>query len=57
MTAYSITIVFSTDRPLTPEEQDQISMAVAVQVEDPLDEEGDSLDVDVSVMSVDWEQA
>jgi len=48
MTKYQIVINFSTDRELTPEEQFQIVASCQVQVEEPVDAEGDDMDVDVN---------
>jgi hypothetical protein len=45
---YQIVIKFEADRPLTPEEQFQIVGACQVQVEEPVDGEGDNLDVSVT---------
>ena len=45
---YNITINFETDRELTPEEQFQIVGACQVQVEEPVDGQGDDLAVEVS---------
>lgn len=45
---YQIVIKFKTDRELTPEEQFQIVASCQVQVEEPVDAEGDDMDVDVS---------
>ena len=48
---YKIVIKFETDRPLTPEEQFQIVGACEVQVEEPVDGNGDDLDVRVGAVS------
>lgn len=48
VTKYQIVINFSTDRELTPEEQFQIVAACQVQVEEPVDAEGDDMEVDVT---------
>lgn len=45
---YQITINFETDRELTPEEQFAIVGFAQVQVEEPVDSEGEDLDVQVS---------
>ena len=45
---YEIKITFTTDRELTPAEQFQIVGACQVQVEEPVDGEGEDLDVQVS---------
>jgi hypothetical protein len=44
---YQIVINFETDRELTPEEQFQIVGACQVQVEEPVDAEGEDMAVDV----------
>jgi len=44
---YNITIAFETDRELTPEEQFGIVGACQVQVEEPVDSEGDDMSVEV----------
>ena len=48
VTKYQIVINFSTDRELTPEEQFQIVASCQVQVEEPIDAEGDDMEVDVT---------
>ena len=48
MPKYQITINFETDRELTPEEQFQIVAAAQVQVEEPVDAEGDDMTVEVT---------
>jgi len=48
MKKYQITINFTTDRELTPEEQFQIVAAAQVQVEEPVDAEGEDMTVEVS---------
>lgn len=45
---YNITITFDADRELTPDEQFQIAGACQVQVEEPVDAEGNDMDVSVS---------
>jgi hypothetical protein len=47
MAKYQIVIKFETDRELTPEEQFQIVGTAQVQVEEPTDEEGESMQVNV----------
>jgi len=47
MTKYQIVINFATDRELTPEEQFQIVASCQVQVEEPVDAEGDDMDVEI----------
>jgi hypothetical protein len=48
MKKYQITINFTTDRELTPEEQFQIVAAAQVQVRGLLDAEGEDMTVEVS---------
>ena len=48
MTKYQIVINFATNRPLTSDEQFQIVGVCQVQVEEPVDAEGDDMDVEVS---------
>lgn len=48
MPKYQITISFTTDRELTPDEQFGIVGACQVQVEEPVDNEGEDMDVDVT---------
>jgi len=45
---YQIVINFETDRELTSEEQFQIVAAAQVQVEEPVDAEGNDMAVEVS---------
>ena len=45
---YEIKITFETDRELTPEEQFQIVGACQVQVEEPVDAEGEDMAVEVT---------
>lgn len=45
---YKITIDFETDRELTPEEQFQIVGFAQVQVEEPVTEEGEDMNVEVT---------
>ena len=47
MNKYTIHITFETDRELTPEEQFGIVGACQVQVEEPVDNEGEDMDVEV----------
>lgn len=48
MPQYKIEVSFSTDRPLTTDELALIEGAVLAQVEEPVDADGDNLDVSVS---------
>lgn len=48
MPKYQITINFTTDRELTPEEQFQIVATAQVQVEEPIDAEGEDMAVEVT---------
>jgi hypothetical protein len=45
---YEIKITFTTDRPLTSEEQFQIVGSCQVQIEEPVDAEGDDMNVEVT---------
>lgn len=45
---YKIEITFTTDRELTPDEQFQIVGFAQVQVEEPVDSEGEDMDVQVT---------
>jgi hypothetical protein len=53
MADYQITIRFSTDRALTEDEQELILSACEVQVDEPADLAGDSMDVDVRIVESD----
>lgn len=53
MNSYQITIRFSTDRPLTQDEQDLILAACDVQVEEPAGADGEPMNVDVRIMESD----
>jgi hypothetical protein len=44
MNTYSINLVFTTDRPLTEEELDLLRYQVIVQIEEPVDGNGDGVD-------------
>lgn len=47
MTKYQIVINFATNRPLTSDEQFQIVGACQVQVEEPVNAEGDDMEVEI----------
>lgn len=49
MPAYEIKIVFESDRELDPEEIAMIEGACLAQVSEPVDENGDDMDVNVLV--------
>jgi len=53
MADYQITIRFSTDRALTEDEQELILSACEVQVDEPADLAGESMDVDVRIVESD----
>jgi hypothetical protein len=44
MNIYSINLVFTTDRPLTDSELDLLRHQVIVQIEEPVDEEGNDVE-------------
>lgn len=48
MPKYEIKITFTADRPLTSEEQFQIVGACQVQVEEPVDAEGEDMTAEVT---------
>jgi len=48
MTKYQITVTFTTDRELTPDEQFLLAGACQVQVEEPVDQEGEDMEVEVT---------
>jgi hypothetical protein len=52
MNKYTITIGFNTDRPLTEDELNAIAAQCAAQVEEPVDGNGDDMDVTVSDTSI-----
>lgn len=45
---YQITVTFTTDRELTPDEQFLLAGACQVQVEEPADQEGEDMEVEVT---------
>lgn len=45
---YKIEITFTTDRELTPDEQFLLAGACQVQVEEPADQEGEDMEVEVT---------
>lgn len=48
MPKYQITVTFTTDRELTSEEQFLLAGACQVQVEEPVDQEGEDMEVEVT---------
>jgi hypothetical protein len=53
MNIYSINLVFTTDRPLTDSELDQLRHQVIVQIEEPVDEYGDDVDFTTTIIKGD----
>lgn len=51
MNTYSINLVFTTDRPLTDSELDQLRHQVIVQIEEPVDEYGDDVDYTTQLLT------
>ncbi len=51
MVRYTLTIQFTADRELTPDEQETIIGATVVQVAEPMDGNGNDLDADIDVES------
>lgn len=51
MNTYSINLVFSTDRALTEEELDLLRYQVIVQIEEPVDANGDDVDYTTNLLS------
>jgi hypothetical protein len=50
MNTYSINLVFTTDRPLTEEELDLLRYQVIVQIEEPVDAEGNGVDYTTNLL-------
>jgi hypothetical protein len=51
MNTYSINLVFTTDRALTEEELDLLRYQVIVQIEEPVDANGDDVDYVTNLLS------
>ena len=51
MNTYSINLVFTTDRPLTEEELDLLRHQVNVQIEEPVDQEGNDVDYTTQLLT------
>lgn len=51
MNIYSINLVFTTDRALTEEELDLLRYQVIVQIEEPVDANGDDVDYTTNLLS------
>ena len=51
MVRYTLTIQFTVNRELTPDEQETIIGATVVQVAEPMDGNGNDIDVDIDVES------
>ena len=51
MNTYSINLIFTTDRPLTEEELDQLRYQVIVQIEEPVDSNGDDVDYTTQLLT------
>lgn len=50
MNIYSINLVFTTDRALTEEELDLLHYQVIVQIEEPVDANGDDVDYTINLI-------
>jgi Fe-S cluster assembly iron-binding protein IscA len=50
MNIYSINLVFTTDRPLSDEELDTLRTQVIVQVEEPVDLDGNDVDYSTNLI-------
>lgn len=50
MNIYSINLIFSTDRPLTETELDALRSQVIVQIEEPVDLNGDDVDYETTII-------
>jgi hypothetical protein len=50
MNIYSINLVFTTDRPLTDIELDTLRSQVIVQIEEPVDTEGNDVDYSTTII-------
>ena len=51
MNTYSINLVFTTDRPLTEEELDLLRHQVIVQIDEPVDQEGNDVDYTTQLLT------
>lgn len=47
---YAVTAFFETDRRLTPDEEVFLAAAIAAQITEPVDEDGDDLDIEVELV-------
>jgi len=51
MNTYSINLVFTTDRPLTENELDLLRYQVTVQIEEPVNANGDDVDYTTNLVT------